>query len=297
MIVRPKQFTSINDALAQVGYELLTDGEPVYVQNAIGDKVFTRELADWCIVFAPEHNNICTLPERKFPVKGAQAEFLWYMTGNPDANIVAKFLPNWLNYANEDGIVNSNYGVYWKQYIPSVIDELKRDKSSRRAVMNIYHAGNAPFGKDTPCTLSLQFLIRTDKEGHDSLCMICNMRSNDIWYGLSIDQFCNDLLHQLVHHSLLETYPELRLGWYSHHAGSMHVYMSESSGNATITNKTLGDMFMHQLSNPDKGQRLVLPNDMTFENFWDKATSEVFDAKRLEYFKSIMTKDYNGQLH
>lgn len=288
MIVKPHQFTSINDALSQVGYELAVDGDSINVTNAIGDTVLTKELTDWRIVFAPNYNNICTLPERKFPIKGAQAEFLWYMTGLNKASVVAKFLPNWSNYANDKGEVNSNYGVYWKRCIPEIIDILKHDKHSRRAVMNIYNSECSPFGKDTPCTLSLQFLIRTDNKGHDALNLICSMRSNDIWYGFSIDQFCNSLLHQLVRNSLLETYPNLQLGWYSHHAGSMHVYMSDSQGNATITPKLLSEMFMHQMISADKGSALTLPTNVTFDNFWSTVDDTMFDAKRLQHFKSIV---------
>lgn len=294
MITLPRQFKSFNEAFAQIALELINDGQDVDVANAVGDTVMTKELQDYQVVFAPEYVNVCTLPQRKFPIKGAHAEFLWYMTGNPNAKLVAEFLPNWLNYANEDGTVNSNYGKYWLEAVPGIIEELKRDKMSRRAVMNIYNYGNAPFGKDTPCTLTLQFMIRKNRAtGEDQLNLICMMRSNDIWYGLSIDQFCNSLLHQLVHHSLLDTYPNLKIGTYSHHAGSMHVYVSSSKGNATISPKLLGDMYMQFMSNPSEvGERFALPENVTFENFWETA-GECFDKKRFQYFKDILTNSTN----
>lgn len=286
MIVKPRQYVSINDALAMIGLELVIDGEDVDVCNAVGDSVMTKELQDWQIVFAPNYNNICTLPERKFPIKNAQAEFLWYMSGDASANAIAKFMPNWSKFADENGNVNSNYGVYWRKYIPGIIDELKRDKMSRRAVLNIFHAGNAPFGKDTPCTMTLQFLIRKNASGRHQLNLICNMRSNDIWYGLSIDQFCNSLLHQLVHHSLLATYPDLELGWYSHHAGSMHVYTSSSKGNATIDTALLVNMHNNHMNAQNPGERFEIDENVTFENFWETAAPN-FETARFEHFKQI----------
>lgn len=283
MLVGTRRYKSFNEALAQVAIELVSFGDKVNVSNAVGDSVMTLELMDYHMAFAPDYNNICTLEARKFPFKGAQAEFLWYMTANPNANAVAKYLPNWLKFADEAGNVNSNYGVYWQRYIPGIIDELRRDKASRRAVMNIYHGDNAPFGKDTPCTLTLQFMIR-----HNKLHMLVNMRSNDIWYGLSIDQFCNSLLHQLVWHSLQETYPDLELGQYNHTAGSMHVYTSSSAGNATISVQTLFDMYNDFTGKPEHGSRFVIPANVTFDNFWQAIDNEnnPFDKARFEHFKT-----------
>jgi thymidylate synthase len=284
-----KRYNSINEALAYLSLELAIDGTDVEVKNAVGDFVKTKELQDYHLSFVPNYNNIITLPERKFPVKGAQAEFLWYMTGVPNANAVAKFLPNWLKFGDEQGKVNSNYGAYWKVSIPRIIDILKRDKTSRRAVMNIYHDGNEPFGKDTPCTLTLQFLIRTDKyDGIDKLDLIVNMRSNDIWYGLSIDQYTNSMLHQLVLHSLQETYPDLQLGWYGHSSGSMHAYVSESSGNATLTVQQLAAVYQSFAVSNDQGRRHELPQNITFENFWQTVTDDDFKSELLEHFRQYV---------
>jgi thymidylate synthase len=101
MIAMTRQFKSFNEAFATLAIELLNDGQNINVINSVGDTVTTRELQNYELTFAPNYSNICTLPLRKFPVKGAQAEFLWYMTGNNNAKLVSKFLPNWLNYANE----------------------------------------------------------------------------------------------------------------------------------------------------------------------------------------------------
>lgn len=280
-MIDTRMYASVNEALACISLELI-QADAVDVINAVGDKVVTHEIANFHAMFKPGYNNVCTLPLRKFPYKGAQAEFLWYMTGKADANAVAKYLPNWLNYADVNGCVNSNYGVYWHKYIPGIIEELKRDKSSRRACMNIYHAGNADkFNKDTPCTLSLQFLIRNDK-----LCLICTMRSNDIWYGFSIDQFCNSLLQQLVLHSLQQVYPNLQLGWYAHNTGSMHVYMSESKGNSNISGQTLFELYTQYMTSNDAGKAFTIPDEVSFDNFWS-IDNVVFDAERYNYFKSV----------
>lgn len=278
MIALPRQNKSINEALSTLALELAVDGDVITVTNALGQNVTTRELTDYRVVFAPGHMNIVTLPQRKFPMKGALAEFLWYMTGNSSVEPVSKYLPNWKNFAN-NGVVNSNYGCYWKRSIPWIIEELKRDPMSRRAVLNIFQNDMAPFGKDTPCTLSLQFMIRKNQ-----LNLMVRMRSNDVWYGLCIDQFCNSLLHQLVLHSLQVKYHELQLGWYSHSTGSMHVYED------VVSVKTLTDLYSEYQGTFDQGKRFELPENCRFENFWDSIEIEqpFAGTDMLEHFKHYM---------
>lgn len=280
-------YNDFNTALADIAWELSRPGNEVPVYNAVGDTVMTKEIMDASVTFAPEYGNICTLPSRKFPLKGAQAEFLWYMTGIPDAHVVAKYLPNWLNYAGINGKVNSNYGSYWYRSIPRIIDILECNKTSRQAVMNIYNSSDAPFGKDTPCTLSLQFLIRKDEKDIDRLNLICNMRSNDLWYGLCIDQFCNSLLMQLVRNSLLSTYPDLQLGTYTHHAGSLHVYTTASKGNAVIAPETLRELSEENvICQPDI---FTIGEEVTFTEFWDTARV-YFDTAQFDYFKDCFIR-------
>jgi thymidylate synthase len=50
------------------------------------------------------------------------------------------------------------------------------------------------------------------------------MRSNDVIFGFCNDIFTFSLFHQLMFHDLREHYPNLKLGRYSHNAGSMHIY-------------------------------------------------------------------------
>jgi thymidylate synthase len=68
--------------------------------------------------------------------------------------------------------------------------------------------------KDLPCTLTLQFILRSGK-----LNLIVNMRSNDVWLGLPYDAWAWCSIQQLVADAL-----DVELGWYQHQAGSLHVY-------------------------------------------------------------------------
>lgn len=277
-------FVSADAAFAEACKDLVLNGEDVEIATAEQGSQSTIELLNYGIVFEPWHNPIIENPVRHFPKRGAQAEFLWYMTGCNDASAVTPYLKNWSRFANDEGKVNSNYGCYWKDGIKWCIEELKRDKYSRRAVMNIYAHGNRPFGKDTPCTLSLQFFIRRNR-----LHLICNMRSNDVWYGFCIDQYCNTMLHRLVLAELQLAYGDLTLGYYYHNAASMHAYSNVAPCS------TLHAVVYHQQDrNGNENNDYMLAN-VRFSNFW-LAGKDLFDADIFEHFKAIAEQAGNVNL-
>ena len=73
--------------------------------------------------------------------------------------------------------------------------------------------------KDFVCTMYANFFIR-----HNILHMKVQMRSNDIFYGLTFDAPFFGFLQQSVYLKLKETYPELELGMYYHYADNLHFY-------------------------------------------------------------------------
>lgn len=284
--MKHRQFRSINECLAQVAGELVMQGQEANVVNANGHVAQTLELLNVSLAFAPWHNTVCTLPERKFAARNAVAEFLWYMSGDNKVDRIAKFMPNWAKFANADGLVNSNYGVYWQEQMPGIIAELLRDNGSRRAVLSIYDGKKlGQFDKDTPCTETIQFMIRDNK-----LHMIVNMRSNDIWYGLTIDQFCFSMLHRLAYYELSADLPALELGTYFHNAASLHAYVSDGAGKVTLTKQMLFDMCQNFIGNGDHGRALTLPPGTTFKNFW-RARFE--DKEFLELLPHFMPTEHD----
>lgn len=268
---------SADEALAIACKDLVEHGQEVSIETSEQGVQKTVELMNYCIGFMPWHDVVIHNPIRKFPVKGSQAEFLWYMTANNRAESVAKYLPNWNRFAN-DGIVNSNYGVYWRRSIKYVLEELRRDKYSRRAIINIFQNDKAPFGKDTPCTLSLQFLIRNNQ-----LHLIVNMRSNDVWYGFGIDQYTFSLLHRLVFNTLQETYPSLGLGWYQHNAGSFHAY----DNTAPVAKMTEAiDWYDNLIDKASIDRQNFMLAGVTFDTFWT-AGEPYFNKEIFDYFRNI----------
>lgn len=197
--------------LNKIGFESAPRG--LKVREALNCDIFIED---------PRQNLIYNSFRKTSPYYIAQ-EYFWYLSGDRNVDSISKYSGFWKNIANEDGIINSNYGAYIfnKDYYPVngmsqweyLIETLKKDPDSRQAILQI---PITPFKgtKDVCCTSSLQFFIRDGK-----LFMTTYMRSNDINLG-----FCNDIPFFTGLQINLAKELNVELGWYRHVVGSLHVY-------------------------------------------------------------------------
>ena len=198
----------INDIYGTLCKELL-EGEQV------GN---TREIRNVRFTLTQISNNI--IGTRNISHSYMMAELLWYFHGSRDMRFISRFGSMWKRLTDDGCTNNSAYGYILKykhgfDQIEKIIELLKTDPNSRRAVLNI----NVPNPyviktKDEPCTIALQFVIRNHRLHCTGI-----MRSNDIWFGLPYD---------VVFFTELQKYIAYRLGLfagtYTHFVTSMHVY-------------------------------------------------------------------------
>ena len=151
----------------------------------------------------------------------AQAEWQWYLTGDPRIStlgeIYGKIPPIWKRMADENGQVNSNYGYQWERarQLENVVEMLIKNPSTRQACISIYDGKEiSDYASDTPCTYAVQFTILDNR-----LNMCVTMRSNDLWFGFCNDQYCFSKLQQLVSERL-----KLKTGTYYHFVHNLHLY-------------------------------------------------------------------------
>lgn len=170
----------------------------------------------------------CTSFEaRKFNLNYAKKELLWYLQADKQADWIEQHATMWKKLKQEDGSYHSNYGQYifgdcaaGTTQFDYVVQSLKNDRDTRRASMVLLHPNHLYHDNtDMVCTHGIDFTIMDNK-----LHMSVYMRSNDVIFGFTNDVFCFWWIAQLVYYNLLETYPDLELGKYYHHAHSMHVY-------------------------------------------------------------------------
>lgn len=135
----------------------------------------------------------------------------------------------------DHGIFHGAYGVRVYGNLAKVVEQLRKDESSRQAVLTIFdsHRDLMADVRDVPCTLSLQFFIRNGE-----LLMRTVMRSNDVFLGMPYDFTQFIALQGAVAQAV-----GLPMGMYSHSVGSLHLYEThvDKAGNLSSVCHATGD--------------------------------------------------------
>ena len=168
---------------------------------------------------------IANFESRKFNWKYFAGEMAWYLHRDTDISYINKFSNFWKGITNQGtNQINSNYGalVINNEQIGWVVDSLLADNNSRQAIM-FFNQPKFQFkgNKDFVCTMYANFFIRDNK-----LNMKIQMRSNDVFYGLTFDAPFFSFLMQSVYLILKkdDKYKSLELGDYYHFADNLHFY-------------------------------------------------------------------------
>ena len=207
-----------NVAYRQLANDLLDYGKPIDSSNPRGA---TYELHNYSFTIDDINCNECiTLKNGGTNLTYVAAEILWYWSSRNDLAFISKFSSFWNKVTDDGKTANSAYGYILQEkhdfnQIETIIDLLKKDPNSRRAVLNI----NVPnpdvaTTKDEMCTICLNYQIR-DKKLHG----ICVMRSNDFNFGLR-----NDIAYFIYLQKYIADRLGVGYGSYTHNAFSMHMY-------------------------------------------------------------------------
>lgn len=209
--------TTFNIAYRKVCKDLLN------CQNHIKNNAHrgaSNELVNYQFTVDDLENNILTLKTRDISYTYLAGESLWYWEGRNDVNFISKFGKMW-SKLTDDGITNNSaYGYILKEkhgfnQIEKIIDLLKKDPQTRRAVLNINIPNeNVITTKDEMCTICLNFQIRNNKLNCTGV-----MRSNDVIFGLTYDFTYFTEIQKYIARKL-----KIRVGSYTHFAMSMHYY-------------------------------------------------------------------------
>lgn len=161
-------------------------------------------------------------PHREFNPSYAAGELFWYLSGSSDGEFIKHYAPSYDRFLEEDGNANGAYGVRWEEHggLHTLVRLIEQNPNTRQGILAMWSPRDLPSAynrdkRDIPCTLSLQFFVR-----EKTLYCICTMRSNDVWLGLPNDVFAFCQLQCLI-----AEYLGLKIGWYRHQVGSMHLYM------------------------------------------------------------------------
>jgi thymidylate synthase len=233
---------------------------------------------------------IADFENRPFNFKYFAGELVWYLNRDRDVNYISNFSNFWSNITNPNtNEINSNYGsLLFGDQLKWVVNSLKADKNTRQAIAflnqpKFQFEGN----KDFVCTMYLNFFIRDNE-----LNMKVQMRSNDIFYGLTFDAPFFGFIHQHVRLWLLDTYPELELGTYYHCADNIHFYERhfELANNILSESDNQGLNYSFNLKKPlvefDLNENMVITDHgYGFINAVNQALES--ESKKSEYYNIL----------
>ena len=242
---------AVNEVWDELLYDLLGQKPNVSPRG-----MAVREYQNVHILMHSPRSNILIHPMRRPSYRFMLAEFLWIWFGHNDVKTISRYNSHISQFSDNGIDFNGSYGVPVTQQWRRVLSLLLKDPDTRQAVIQIYKTPAGPT-KDVPCTLSLQFLIRDN-----SLQLIVNMRSSDVWLGLPYDIFNFTMLQNVMAAQL-----RLRIGEFALNLGSSHLY----ERNVSAANKVIEAGPSTSLRSPAFRERPPLWLDSVLQNKITKA--------------------------
>jgi thymidylate synthase len=218
------------------------------------------------------------LTTKKMQWKSLLHEVLWYLSGENHIRNLRQHTKIWDAWADENGNLETAYGYYWRHFpsaqknkdgewvisevdqIQYVIDEIKRNPSSRRLVVSAWEPGNATTSKLPPCHYTFVFNVNNGK-------LNCHLtqRSGDIALGIPFNLAAYSILTQIIAQQV-----GLEVGEFAHTIIDAHIYVGNK------LNSTEKYDHLEGLKEQLKREPLPLPtliiakkdiNDLKFEDF------------------------------
>ncbi|WP_238011604.1 thymidylate synthase [Dactylosporangium sp. AC04546] len=219
-MLNPASFATFTDAYLAV-LRTIADG-PHYVTAGRGKDAWEVPNVSFRLD-DPVARTLYLAARRANPVFNV-AEFLWYVAGRDDLDMIAYYAPR-LRQLSLDGqhLAGTAYGprlfapggTDHRSQFQRVLDLTVHEQDSKRAAMIVMRPDELedPNHPDVACTLALQ-LMRRDGKLH----MTSYMRGNDAKIGLLCDVYSFTMILEFA--ARLQRVP---VGTYTHHVGSMHI--------------------------------------------------------------------------
>lgn len=165
------------------------------------------------------------LTTKKLHLKSIIYELLWFLQG--DTNI--QYLQDhgvriWNEWADENGDLGPVYGSQWRSWstsddrtidqIDQLIDQIKRNPTSRRLIVSAWNVGDIEKMALPPCHALFQFYVVNDR-------LSCQLyqRSADVFLGVPFNIASYALLTMMVAQVC-----DLQPGEFIHTFGDVHLY-------------------------------------------------------------------------
>lgn len=195
---------------------------------SVGSSRETMEMANYSFSLDQPLDRVLRLPGRRFNLNAAVGRLVWMLTGNDRVDDV-EFYDSKAILFSDDGFSVPGSADGSRLFRPRpglnqierLVDLLRADEGTRRAVAVIYHPEDAGrLSKDVPCHIAVSYNLRSG-----ALHATTIMRSCNAGRVLPYDFFLFSLLFEIVGRSI-----DRPLGGYHQFTVSMHVYLDEMPG-------------------------------------------------------------------
>lgn len=211
---------------------ILREGVKVKDRTGVG----TLEIFGHQIEYTSTLGSFPMITSKQVNFKAIAHEIIWFLRGDTNTKYLKENGVNiWDHWADEYGNVGPIYGAQWRNWnghslnwsgasidqIRALINELKNNPYSRRAVVSAWNAGELDRMCLPPCPVMFQVNLTDREDGKYNLNMHLYQRSADVFVGLPFD-FAGYflLMHILSNH--LNAVPN-KLVW---SCGSAHLYLN-----------------------------------------------------------------------
>ncbi len=169
--------------------------------------------------------------------KNIVAENLWFLSGQRDTSMLKRHRCKfWDPWTDDDGKVPSAYGHFWRHFpapegapfvdqVRTVLDQLRRNPSSRRLVISAWAPHNALHSALPPCHLLWILNVQYDGEARPCLNLHLTQRSADVALGVPYNIAGYAFLL-----SLFARFVDMRPGIFAHTLVDAHIYTSKPDG-------------------------------------------------------------------
>lgn len=225
---------------------------------------------------------LVTRRARNLGYRFAPAEAAWILSGDNRLETIKRYSPFIWEFSDDGFFYSGAYGPRVVDQLTYVCDVLADDPDTRQAVIEVWRP-NPRAGRDIPCTLTYQFVLRDGR-----LNCVQSMRSSDAWLGYAYDAFNASMLTGYVMLLLRDRakrgLKDLKIGYHTMFVGSQHLY----ERNFEDAKRYLDDqasLFKTRAFDPyefDKPQDLIDHLWLLAERSWTKLDDDAYLVDQLK---------------
>lgn len=196
---------------------------PEYIVTVRGRP--TREILNVVTEIINPRARCQIVPGRKLNPWLALSESLWLLAGRNDVASLLPYNKNITRFSDDNKTLYGAYGYRTFDQIPKLIQLLRENSNSRRAVLQIWTSEDLnKVSNDLPCNQQVMFKVRDEK-----LHMTVTCRSNDLHWGLAaVNTFQFGILQEYIAARL-----GVGMGTQTHFSNSLHIYTDKEGQRIT----------------------------------------------------------------